>query len=268
MPHGARPALGYTEPVRSGRFRGSSRPELKAKMSTYIDAEGRLHHDQEANLALTCPHCQVLAHVTPIAVPGFGELAAHPPKHVGVVYRCDACNAPIFLRFPVKMFGSHRLELGAQFSEVERPREKFSYTYLPEEVEVLFRETLACYSNASYNAFASMCRRTMQAAFADLGETGKLRVFDQLNDVRVMADLDAASFADLKRVIFGSDNDPYPDLPTLDDQQAGVLVEVIKDLLYQVYVRKGRLQQAMMMRRFFTDESIRNIAPPKNSQSG
>ena len=268
MPYGARPALGYTEPVRGGRFRGSSRPELKAKMSTYIDAEGRLHHDQEANLALTCPHCQVLAHVTPIAVPGFGELAAHPPKHVGVVYRCDACNAPIFLRFPVKMFGSHRLELGAQFSEVERPREKFSYTYLPEEVEVLFRETLACYSNASYNAFASMCRRTMQAAFADLGETGKLRVFDQLNDVRVMADLDAASFADLKRVIFGSDNDPYPDLPTLDDQQAGVLVEVIKDLLYQVYVRKGRLQQAMMMRRFFADESIRNIAPPKNSQSG
>ena len=268
MPHGARLALGYTEPVRGGRFRGSSRPELKAKMSTYIDAEGRLHHDQEANLALTCPHCQVLAHVTPIAVPGFGELAAHPPKHVGVVYRCDACNAPIFLRFPVKMFGSHRLELGAQFSEVERPREKFSYTYLPEEVEVLFRETLACYSNASYNAFASMCRRTMQAAFADLGETGKLRVFDQLNDVRVMADLDAASFADLKRVIFGSDNDPYPDLPTLDDQQAGVLVEIIKDLLYQVYVRKGRLQQAMMMRRFFADESIRNIAPPKNSQSG
>ena len=268
MPYGARPALGYTEPVRGGRFRGSSRPEPKAKMSTYIDAEGRLRHDQEANLALTCPHCQVLAHVTPIAVPGFGELAAHPPKHVGVVYRCDACNAPIFLRFPVKMFGSHRLELGAQFSEVERPREKFSYTYLPEEVEVLFRETLACYSNASYNAFASMCRRTMQAAFADLGETGKLRVFDQLNDVRVMADLDAASFADVKRVIFGSDNDPYPDLPTLDDQQAGVLVEIIKDLLYQVYVRKGRLQQAMMMRRFFADESIRNIAPPKNSQSG
>ena len=96
-----------------------------------------------------------------------------------------------------------------------------------------------------------MCRRTMQAAFADLGETGKLRVFDQLNDVRVMADLDAGTFIDIRRVIFGSDNDPYPDLPTLDDQQAGMLVEIIKDLLYQVYVRKGRLQQAMMMRRFF-----------------
>ena len=237
-------------------------------MSTYIDAGGRLHHDQEANLALTCPHCQVLSHVTPIAVPSFEELVSHRPKQVGVVYRCDACNAPIFLRFPIKMFGNNRIELLAQFSEVERPREKFSYTYLPEEVEVLFREALTCYSNASYNAFASMCRRTMQAAFADLGETGKLRVFDQLNDVRVMADLDASAFIDIKRVVFGSDNDPYPDLPTLDDQQAGVLVEVVKDLLYQVYVRKGRLQQAMMMRRFFADESIRNLKPPKNTQSG
>ena len=71
-----------------------------------------------------------------------------------------------------------------------------------------------------------------------------------------------------KRVIFGSDNDPYPDLPSLDDQQAGVLVEVVKDLLYQVYVRKGRLQQAMMMRRFFADESLRGLAAAKNSQSG
>ena len=244
------------------------RTEQKAKMSTYIDAAGQLHHDLEANLALTCPHCQVLSHVTPIAVPAFNELVAHRPKQVGVVYRCDSCNAPIFLRFPIKMFGNSRIELGNQFSEVERPREKFSYTYLPEEVDVLFRETLSCYSNASYNAFASMCRRTMQAAFAELGETGKLRVFDQLNDVRVMADLDAATFIDMKRVIFGSDNDPYPDLPTLDDQQAGMLVEIVKDLLYQVYVRKGRLQQAMMMRRFFADESIRDITPPKSTQSG
>jgi hypothetical protein len=243
-------------------------PGNKAKMSTYIDGGGQLHHDQEANLALTCPHCQVLSHITPIAVPGFDELLSHRPQHVGVIYRCDACNAPIFLRYPVKMFGSNRLELGSQFSEVERASEKFCYTYLPEEVELLFRETLACYSQACYNAFASMCRRTMQAAFADLGETGKLRVFDHLNDVRVMADLDGAAFADTKRVIFGSDNDPYPDLPTLDDQQAGVLVEVVKDLLYQVYVRKGRLQQAMMMRRFFADESIRKLAPPKNTQSG
>ena len=228
-------------------------------MSSYIDASGRLHHEQEANLALTCPHCQVLSHITPIAIPSFDELVTHRPKHVGAVFRCDSCNAPVFLRFPVRMYGNNRVELGSQYSEIERPREKFSYTYLPEEVEVLFREALACFSNAHYNAFASLCRRTMQTAFADLGEAGKLKVFDQLNDVRAMADIDAPTFIDVKRVIFGTDNDPHPSIPTIDGQLAGVLLEVIKDLLHQVYVRKGRLQQAMMMRRFFADESMRNL---------
>jgi hypothetical protein len=236
-------------------------------MSSYIDTSGRLHQDQEATLALTCPHCLVLSHITPIAVPSFDELVSHRPKHVGVIYRCDACNAPVFVRFMVRIYANHRVELGAQFSEVERPPEKFSYTYLPEEVELLFREALTCFSNASYNAFASMCRRTMQAAFADLGEAGKLRVFDQLNDVRVMADIDSPTFIDIKRAIFGIDGDSHPSLPVFGDHQAGVLLEVMKDLLYQLYVRRGRLQQAMMMRRFFADESLRSIPVPKNTQT-
>ena len=35
----------------------------------YIDAAGTLHYDKAANFALTCPHCQVLAHLTPVSVP-------------------------------------------------------------------------------------------------------------------------------------------------------------------------------------------------------
>jgi hypothetical protein len=46
-------------------------------------------------------------------------------------------------------------------------------------------------------------------------------------------------------------------VPLLDDDQAGLLLEVIKDLLYQSYVRKGRLQQAMVVRRFFSGEAGR-----------
>jgi len=229
-------------------------------MSVYIDSNDRLHHEQEASLALTCPHCLVFAHITPQAVPRFADLAAHRPKFVGVVYRCDACNAPIFLRFVSKIYGSQRVELSAQFSEIERPKEKFSYTYLPEPIEALFREALLCYSHGAFNAFVTMCRRTMQTVFADLGEAGKLRVFDQLNDVRVMAEIDGDTFADIKRVTFGNDGDPFPNLPTLDNNQAGLLLEVMKDLLYEAYVRKGRLQQAMMVRRYFSDESERTVA--------
>jgi len=229
-------------------------------MSAYIDVNSQLHHEQEASLALTCPHCQVLSHITPLAIPRFADLATWRPKHVGVVYRCDACNAPIFLRFTAKIYGAQRIELATQFTEVERAREKFSYTYLPGAIETLFREALNCYSAGAFNAFASMCRRTLQAAFAESGEACRMRVFDLLNDVRTMVDLDADTFLDIKRVVFGTDADPLPSLPLFEEQQAGVLLEVMKDLLYQLYVRKGRLQQAMMVRRFFSDESLRDIA--------
>ncbi len=51
----------------------------------------------------------------------------------------------------------------------------------------------------------------------------------------------------------------------LDDDQAGLLLEVMKDLLYQAYVRKGRLQQAMVVRRFFSDQAER---PPAAAEHG
>ena len=35
------------------------------RMSLYIDSASRLHHDQDQNLVVTCPHCQTVAHITP-----------------------------------------------------------------------------------------------------------------------------------------------------------------------------------------------------------
>jgi hypothetical protein len=227
-------------------------------MSVYIDAGSRIVHDQEQSLALVCPHCLLTAHITPSAVPSFEDLQNHKPKHVGVVYRCDACLAPVFLRFTARLYGSNRVELAPQFTEVERPRETFTFTHLPEEVELLFREALVCYSSGAFNAFASMCRRSTQAVFADLGETGKLRLYGELNNVRLLAELDAETFLAIKHVLFGSDSDPRPSAPLLDSYAAGILLEVVKDLLYEAYVRKGKLQQAMMVRRFFVDEKAQN----------
>ena len=230
-------------------------------MSIHIDPSSRLINSQEKTLALTCPHCQVVAHVTVSAVPRFEDLQTYRPAQVGIVYRCDACHAPVFLRFSVRMYAASRIELSPQFVEVERAREKFSFTYLPEEVELLFKEALTCYSSGAYNAFASMCRRTAQAVFADLGEAGKLRLFDELNDVRELGSLSAEIFAKLKSILFGTATDPRPNIALLDGYEAGVALEVVKDLLYEAYVRKGKLQQAMLMRRFFLDETQTNITP-------
>lgn len=230
-------------------------------MSIYLDSAGTLHHGQAHNFALECPHCQVLSHLTPVSVPRYEQLTELKPSHVGIVYRCDSCNSPIFLKYPVKMYLGNRIELGTHYQELEHAKEKFPFTYLPDEAEVVFREALATYSAGCFNAFASMCRRTSQAVFADLGENGKLRMFDQLNDVREMAELDQDTFNLVRKVLFGSDSEPQSSMPTLDSTTAGVLLEAMKDLLYQSYVRKGRLQQAMMVRRYFAGENSAKVTP-------
>lgn len=228
-------------------------------MSVSIDSSGHLIHDQGENLVVTCPHCQAVAHITPTGVPRFGDLQAHRPKQVGVVYLCDACHAPIFLRFMVRIYGTNRIELSSQFTEVERAREKFAFTYVPEQVELMFKEALVCFSAGAFNAFTSMCRRTAQAAFAELGAAGKLRLFDELNHLRQLAELTPDTFLKLKSILFGSETDPKPDLPVLDSYEAGIVLEVVKDLLYEAFVRKGKLQQAMSVRRYFLDETATNI---------
>jgi hypothetical protein len=230
-------------------------------MSMYIDSVSRLHHDLEKNLVVTCPHCQTVAHLTVSAVPRFEDLQLYRPRQVGLVYLCDACHMPIFLRFTVRVYGASRIELSPQFTEIERAREKFSFTYIPEDIELLFREALTCYSQGAFNAFASMCRRAMQAMFADLGEAGRLRVIDELSAVRELANLDTNIFNKLKNVLFAAEPDGRSVLPLLDGYEAGIMLEAVKDLMYEAYVRKGKLQQAIMVRRFFLDETGTHVAP-------
>ena len=148
-----------------------------------------------------------------------------------------------------------RIELGPNFQQVERALERFAFQYLPPMVESAFREALACHGVEAYTAFALMCRRIVQAVHQDLGDAVRLRMFEQLNDVREMLSLDESTFAMIKRALFG--NDARESLPGagLSAWQAGVLLEVIKDLLNQAYVRKARLQQALLVRNFFAVET-------------
>lgn len=234
-------------------------------MAVFIDSSGRLHHDQESGLALHCPHCQVLAHITPVSVPDFNALQQHKPAQVGLVYRCESCNAPVFLRFAVKVYAGSRVELAPNFVELERPHERFNFTYLPEDAEALLKEAFACFSAACYNAFASMCRRVAQCVFADLGEDGKLALYGELANIRQFAELDDESFAVVQKILFDPDAPGRAAMPVLDAFQAGVLLEVVKDLLYQAYVRRGRLQQAMMVRRYFAEDESKVTPLPGRS---
>ncbi|MEM7502354.1 MAG: hypothetical protein AAF417_09935 [Pseudomonadota bacterium] len=212
----------------------------------------------DEKFGLECPYCGVYAHMTPQSTPDVGGLLATRPKHVGLVYQCDACHAPIFLRFAVKSFDEDGVELYQNFIELERPKERFAFSYLPTQTEALFREALNCYSHNNFNAFASMCRRAAHSAFEALGEQGKLRAFDEVMVAQDIAGIDDDTFEPIKGIIFETQES---DLPLINRSQAGVLLEILKDLFYQCFVRRGKLSRAIKVRRFFVQDAGGELRP-------
>ena len=208
-------------------------------------------------LGLECPHCGVYAHMSPQSVPDATALLGSRPTHVGIVYQCDACHAPVFLRFAVREYHPNGVELARNFVELERPKERFAFSYLPKHTEVLFREALSCYSNNSFNAFASMCRRAAMSAYEALGDSGKLRAFEEMLVAQDIAGIDDETFAPIKAVLFGSGQSE--DLPILNRAQAGILLEILKDIFYQCFVRHGKLTRALKVRRYFFEEGARHL---------
>jgi hypothetical protein len=228
-------------------------------MSIIVKRDRTVYHSNGEAFGLECPYCGVFAHMTPQSIPDVQTVLDRQPKHVGLVYQCDACRAPIFLRFGVKAFGEEGIELNRNFLELERPKERFPFSYLPKQTEVLLREALSCYSNNSFNAFASMCRRAAASSFEAMGSSGKLRAFDEVMMAQDIAEIDEASFAPIKRVLFEIVQEE--DLPLLNRAQAGLLLEIMKDMFYQCFVRRGKLSRAIKVRRIFIQEGNGNLRP-------
>lgn len=229
----------------------------QGEMSIVLDKEHGIENKLEERIGLECPYCGVYAHMSPQSVPDAASLLRDRPKHVGLVYQCDACHAPVFLRFAVREYTENRVELLRNFIELERPKERFAFSYLPKDTEVLLREALNCYSNNSFNAFASMCRRAAKSAFVAMGEGGKLRAFEEVLVAQDIAGIDDETFSPIKAVLFGSGQ--HEDLPMLNRAQAGILLEVLKDMFYQCFVRRGKLTRAIKVRQFFVSEQNSSI---------
>jgi hypothetical protein len=218
-------------------------------MSTpaFLDNQNRLHREATSG---ECPHCGNVAHFSLAACPGFQRLRAERPARVGIVLQCDACHMPLFFRYRVRAWLEERIELHPHPEPLEPPPERFNYAALPEPVAATFREALACYSANLLQAFAVMCRATTQAMLEDLGERSRLRVFDQVAEVRTLAEIDESTFSAVRRVLFEGDASRPHAEPPLTRVQAAVLLETMKDLLYQSYIRRAKLQQALRLRQF------------------
>lgn len=204
----------------------------------------------ERHFALICPHCGVKSNVSAVSLPRHEYMSRFHLKRVGVVYRCDACNEPIFLRFGVTYdAGNGRWLLSDSFDPVERPKESFDFKYLSGDVRDDFAEALESYSNGLFNAFAAMCRRTIQSVSAALGATGGDKVLSQLKELKELAEINDETFAILRQIIIDGHDGAHPHLPKLNEARAAVLLELMKDVLYQLFVRPAKLKEAAVLRK-------------------
>jgi len=218
--------------------------------------------EQTDMVSRECPHCGAHAQLLPLSTPSFDALVKARPRHVGIVFTCAACSEPRFVRAAVRAFEPERVELSPNLMEVERARERFQYGYLPPEIERLLREAFDCYTAGCYTAFALLSRHAVEAALQTLDAAGRRRWQELLRDVLRIAEIDADMTRAIEAALFG---DPKT-LPAIDADEAAVLIEAVKDLFYQAYVRTAKLQAAMKMRRFFAGEHARNVTPIEHAR--
>ncbi|MGI9290244.1 MAG: hypothetical protein ACR2QG_03085 [Gammaproteobacteria bacterium] len=135
----------------------------------------------------------------------------------------------------------------------DRETSEFSMNYLPDRVSGFYGDALATYRQGLLRAFAAMSRLTIHAVSDDMGENAKLKLYDQVEEIAGLAGIDDQAYRTMRNILF--ENNPK-DIPTeLDREIAAVMLETIKEILYQSYIRRNVLRKKLRMRRFFATQS-------------
>lgn len=140
--------------------------------------------------------------------------------------------------------------LSADLVEVEHGSESFPYGYLPEPTGRLLREAFACFSADLHLAFAILCRHALGSAPGGATEASALPFERLFDEAATLGDIDAKMHTSLRAALFGPSGSPE-----IDADEAAVLIEIVKDMFHQRFVRTAKLRRAIKVRRFFAHES-------------
>jgi len=213
-----------------------------------------IQHLIDNPINLRCPHCSTLTALIPVSVPRFELVHRFKLKSVGIVYRCSSCNAPVYLQFMVQNLGNPII-LSEEFERVNAAIEPFETRYLAGSVLSDLEEALKCYANSCWNAFAAMSRRCIQSVSEDLGASGTTKVQDQLRELKEMGVADDETFEQLRAIMLSGHDGAHPHLPQLSPARAAVLLQLLKDVLYQLYVRPAKIREAAELRKGAIDKT-------------
>jgi hypothetical protein len=223
---------------------GSPMGSLSFQLQLHPNHEIQNLLDQD--ITIRCPHCGVHAGMSAVSIPRYELVHRFKCQEVAIVYRCDSCNRPVVLQFKVSL--SNPAPLSRDFTQIQNALEPFEHQYLKEDVADDFKEALTCYSHNCWNAFAAMCRRCLQSVASQLGATGTTRVEAQLRELKDMGIVDEETFTQLKQIMLSGHDGAHPHLPKLSSDRAQILLELMKDILYQLFVRPGKVAEAAKLR--------------------
>jgi hypothetical protein len=215
-------------------------------MAGHIGQDNNPQNLLDNDLTLRCPHCGVIAGMTVVSLPRYELVHRFKVNEVGLTYRCDSCNRPVVLLYSINL--ENPIRLPDKFIQVQNALETFEHKYLPAEVDEDLKEALVCFAQNCWNAFAAMCRRCIQSISTDLGAQGTSKVQKQLQDLKEMGAADEETFEQLRQIMLSGHDGAHPHLPKLSQERAAVLMQLMKDILYQLYVRPGKIREAAALR--------------------
>jgi hypothetical protein len=153
------------------------------------------------------------------------------------------------LHYHIERGGKSAHVLSESFDIINRGVEPFETQYLSGAVLDDLNEALICYANSCWNAFAAMSRRCIQSVCESFGADGTSKVKSQLNELQQMGVADEETFTLLHQIMLTGHDGAHPHLPSLSAARASVLLQLLKDVLYQLYVRPAKIREAGELRR-------------------
>ena len=223
-----------------------------------IRSNNETHYIADKHFAIDCPNCNGHSSISVVSIPRFEFVMRYKPKRIGIVYKCDLCNEPITLIFGPLEYPSNSngpIGIPTEGYEIrERALEDFDYEYLPTQVADSFREAARVLSVNCYNAFAAMCRRTLQVAAMEVGADGKDKIKKQISELKDMIEISAEIEEALDISMKTGHDGAHPHLPEVDEPRAEVLMSIMKDILDQLFVRKAKIEEAKKLRKKKIDE--------------
>lgn len=205
------------------------------------------------NVGGVCPHCKTPGRFTLCTVAN-ANLSKDQVREIIAGYTCDTCLRIVPIRWKVTGYGQQVNNTCAQPTvhdpEVVLPvSEPFEFAHVPAEVEKEIREALDCLSVNSYNAFAAMSRRAVQAMCTNLGANASTKVQAQIEEMATLTGLDDEWKKLAVQVMLVGHDGSHPHLPDVNADRAAVLLSLLADLTYQLYTRPGKVREAAALRR-------------------